>query len=170
MTAVALSIPIYILVLFVTLCCTTVVLVRLPPLLSSLLWLGVTFALTPLWIESSKNPSLHWDWFLWAKSYSVVLAVAWVELCRAIPERISPTVTGRSLWVILSLNILEAVMLDVFHGNYLNVAAGVLLCVSIAPRAANAAGFTVRRGCYIIELDIPSAWIVSYTAWNACFV
>jgi len=162
-------IPTEMAVLFLLLCTTALASLRLPPLVVAGLWLVVPLALAPGWIQLSRDPAMDWPTFLWVKTWSVVLACSWFALCRARPQTFSSTIVGRSMWLLLVVNIMEAVVLDWQGGHYMNAAAGALLCASILPRAAAGAEITKRHGCHLLEIDLPWAWIIGYTVWNSCF-
>ena len=77
-------IPVYILVLFVFLVLGAIGAFRLPPVLATVLWVTVPLALMPVWLETARE--YEWSWFLWAKTWTLVLACAWASVCCAWPR------------------------------------------------------------------------------------
>lgn len=121
--------------------------------------------LLPWWIQHAEH-----SLFGWVKIYSVALAVSWLLALRftALSEKKWTYYFG---FLILVLNILEAVILDVAKGNYINymnAAAGVLLIITLpGPHS-----ITVDEESPFRDLtwDIPLNWIIGYTIWNIVLV
>lgn len=108
--------------------------------------------------------------FYWAKIGTMLFAIMWLQLCRF-------TTIFEKKWVkivaflLLSLNILEAVLKDVSAGattGYLNALAGILLIASL-PRINS---MSVDHGSKHKDFlwDLPMLWIIGYTVWNWLFV
>ncbi len=99
--------------------------------LSWVTFLILPFVLLPWWIAHEEH-----SLFGWLKIYSISLSVSWALGVRftALKEKKWAYVV---IYVLLLLNIFEAVVLDIAEGhllNYLNAIAGVLLIVTM-PRA-----------------------------------
>ncbi len=116
-------ISIYIVALFVILVIGALGVFRLPPLLAALLWLAVPAALTPIWLDNSQE--YDWTWFFWAKVWSVVLGCAVGSAFVGSSKRSSLPVSV-AIWVLLAVNILEAVAIDASQGFWLNPLAASL--------------------------------------------
>jgi hypothetical protein len=138
---------------------------RLPAAWQALTWVAVPALLLPLWLQLGATH--HWSWFLWAKTWSVVLACAWFALCAARPG-IQRPVVAVTVQLFLGLNILEAVVMDWSRGATANAIAGLVLIASLA--LIRAPRVEARAGRPEIVFELGWSWIASYTVWNACFV
>ena len=164
-------VPTKMFVLFLFLCLAAVASLRMPPLVSAALWVAIPLALMPTWVMRGRDPDINWAGYIWAsvKTWSVILTCIWFGLCYSMPARFPSSLAGHSLWISLVINIIEAVVWDAMDGHYMNAAAGLLLCISILPRAQYEPNIRRRYGFYVLEFDLPWLWIISYTIWNSCF-
>jgi hypothetical protein len=136
---------------------------RLPATWEAVAWIAVPALLLPLWLQIGAEH--QWSWFLWAKTWSVVLACAWFALCGA---GMRPRIVAVTVLLFLGLNILEAVAMDWSRGSRVNALAGVVLIASLAlVRAPRVETQSDRRE---IAFDLGWSWIAGYSIWNACFV
>lgn len=138
---------------------------RLPPKWSALAWIVVPVLLTPLWLQIGKTH--HWSWFLWAKTWSVILACAWFAYCAARPT-MSPRFVAVTVHLFLGLNIFEAVVMDWSRGAPVNAIAGLVLIASLALVRTPRVEADASRA--EITIDLGWSWIAAYSVWNACFV
>lgn len=81
--------------------------------------------------------------------------------------------------VVLSINIIEAVLKDYKYGNYYNVIAGILLVLTIPRPGLTLFDSTQTKWsnvCYVntkkpndIVYTTTLFWVIMYTTWNMCF-
>lgn len=131
---------------------------------------GVTVIILPLlsvvWLIGSSL-----TWFGWAKAYSLVLGIAWIVLCRLtdIGQRRAAKIIS---YLILAINIFEAVAVDVVKGqfvNYLNAFAGVLLVFTLRDIDSITVDRAGKNKDFLWD-KMSLGWILGYTIWNYAFV
>lgn len=125
----------------------------------------------PLWIQNLDG------WFRIGKTLIVLIPINFVNIVRLSFQRKEHGWESlRKNWVlwvfylILSLNIVEASIKDLSLGNYFNTISGFILCLTIPlPQKAWCVG-TEKDDYYDLIADLPFAWSLLYTTWNAAFV
>lgn len=120
--------------------------------------------MTPYWLRT-----VHFDWFLWAKLYSVIFGIAVIQSFRFTSLGDKPWMT-KLLGFVLFANILEAVIQDATSPGLmhtLNALAGVLLIVSM-PSTSRIR--TDEHSPRDMLWDMDWTWILGYTLWNWMFV
>jgi len=130
-----------------------------------LAFLILPILLIPWGIYFDKNYSL----FLWLKTYSVPAAACIVLLYRFSQLEHKQWLTYL-LWLILALNILEAVVDSFVRGEpfmYLNAVAGIILIISIPKMNILVDNRDQKRDFLWM---MPLGWIIGYTLWNWTFV
>lgn len=131
------------------------------PIIALIVFLGLPLFLWPIWHKSGIN-----EIFLWAKIYSVTIGICGIIACRY-------TKLGKKRWpfivlyLLLALNIAEAVVLDITQGNLaniLNAVAGILLIITIPwiSKIYVDEESPFRDLCW----DMSYLWIIGYTIWN----
>lgn len=128
----------------------------------------------PLWFLN-----LH-SFFRWAKTISVLVPICFVSFVRISNdgnhENVMMSLKKKwPLWIlylILNLNIIEAVKQDIELGNFYNAIAGIILCITIPLptkhwRIGNHDG---KNSFAELIADLPLAWCLLYVTWNAAFV
>lgn len=128
----------------------------------------------PLWFLN-----LH-SWFRWMKSISVLIPLCFVSFIRIANDgkHNDKMASLRKMWplwilyVVLMLNIAEATMSDFGAGNLFNALCGVILCITIPlPTKHWYVGKNDGKKTFAeIIADLPIAWCLLYTIWNAAFV
>ena len=122
--------------------------------------------LLPYWLHQAA----HLDWFIWTKLLSVLVAISWFTALR-VTRLGSWTWALRSVWVLLAINIVEAVVRDASSrtpAGYLNAFAGILLVATLDRTDS----IEVDRKTGLRDLDwtkMALPWIVGYTLWNGVF-
>lgn len=135
------------------------------PIFALIVFLGFPMFFWPIWHKNGIT-----DIFLWAKIYSVCIAICGIIACRYTKLR-KKRWPFMALYFLLALNIAEAVMHDIIHGNpanILNATAGILLIVTI-PWIRE---ISVDEQSPFKDLcwDMSYPWIIGYTIWNWLFV
>ena len=129
-------------------------------------FLLVPLILTPYWVWVNEL-----GLFPWFKFYSVFFCVCWGTALRF-------TTLGNRAWarstipLLLAMNILEAVLLDIFgHGSAhaLNAAAGLLL-ITTMPYGSDSARIHSASGYCDLHYRTSKRWVIGYTLWNWIFV
>jgi hypothetical protein len=138
---------------------------RMPPRLAAALFLLAPLLLLPLWLQQDQAVL-----FSFVKALSVGIAAAFVCLLRGSrAQRPWALVAG---YLILFVNIVEAMLTEAAGGGILNVLAGAILLATLAlprfisVRSEPAGGAAARALIY--ELGTP--WVIGYTLWNFTFV
>lgn len=133
--------------------------------LSWAVFLILPIGLLPWWIIHEEH-----SFFGWLKLYSVTLSVSWFMAFRS-------TTLSEKKWayyivfMALTFNILEAVILDIaeaYYANYINAAAGVLLIITLP--GLRSISLDKESAYHDLAWDIPIGWIIGYTIWNIVFV
>jgi hypothetical protein len=119
--------------------------------------------LTPYWIASSV-----YDLFSWLKLYSV-LVFLWVTLTlkfSTLIEKHENTIKFL-LYLLLQVNIVEAVLMDASKQHFSNVLLGVVLMATLPSWKS----ITLKANTFLaIHWSPPLHWIIAYTLWNWLFV
>lgn len=127
----------------------------------------IVFLILPILLIPYGLYQDQYDWFWWMKTYSVPAAVCLITLYRY-------TILGEKnwmsllLWLVLVLNILEAVANEIETGQvltYLNAAVGLLLILTIPKMHMKVDKSKTRDFLWLI----PLGWIIGYTIWNWTF-
>lgn len=108
------------------------------------------------------------DLFAWLKMFSVAVGVLWLHVLRL--SQLGSRRWARGLGVaVLLVNMSEAVAFDAVGGNYVNVAAGLLLIGAGFRTGARA--MSVDPGPHRDLLwDVPLSWVVAYSVWDLAFI
>jgi hypothetical protein len=129
-------------------------------------FLLMPLVLTPYWIRVNEL-----GLFSWFKFYTVFFCVCWGTALRF-------TSLGNRGWarstipILLAMNILEAVILDLFsHGpaHHLTAAAGLLLIATL-PYGENTTRMDAPNRCSDLLYRVSVRWVIGYTLWNWAFV
>ncbi|MBN4062973.1 MAG: hypothetical protein COA82_07455 [Alkaliphilus sp.] len=116
----------------------------------------------PLWLGGVS------DWFLIAKTYTMAVAMLWFQATRSFQKLRTSKIMFGGLYLLLIINIIEAVFKDIQTGSYLNAFAGALLCITL-PTIKDI--IIDKDGKYNDVLwSMSKLWIVAYTIWNITFV
>ena len=128
----------------------------------------------PLWFIN-----LH-SFFRWAKSISVLLPICFVSFVRISNDGSHKDVMMSLkkkwplwlLYLILNLNIIEAVKQGFELGNYFNAISGIILCITIPlpTKHWRIAKHDGKKNFAELIADLPLAWCLLYVTWNAAFV
>ncbi len=119
--------------------------------------------LTPYWIASSA-----YDLFSWLKLYSVLIFL-WVTLTLrfSIFTKKYENAIKFSLYLLLQINILEAMLLDASKQHFANVLLGIVLMASLPSWRS----ITLKSHTFLaIHWPLPLHWIIAYTLWNWFFI
>ncbi len=116
----------------------------------------------PIWLGGVS------DWFIIAKTYTVVVSLLWTQATRSLQKLNKSKVMLGGIYFLLVINILEAVYLDIQTGRYLNAAAGVFLCIAI-PTIKEISIDKIGK-FNDLHWNMSKLWIVAYTVWNIAFV
>lgn len=153
----------YIISLFLLLLLLAETLRRLPLKTGILFWAAAPIILLPLWLHNSTN----WDWFLWVKTYSVLIPCLLLFILRH-KQRLSDRVIGWGWYILYTLNILEAVVFDMSSGNHLNALLGVALILLMPSPRTIQIEYGLKESN--LSFDLPLSWIMAYTIWNFGFI
>lgn len=136
---------------------------RLPVIAGLFVFLVLPALLSIFWSQSSTD----FNWFQWAKVYSVSLGASGVVALRA--HRIEKWGWGFPLIIaLLVLNIIEAILSELQNGLSLNILAAVLLLLCMpGPTAVRIANYKGHRE---VHYPVSLNWIIAYTLWNFTFV
>ncbi len=138
-------------------------------------WFFILALLTfPLWFIN-----LH-SFFRWAKTISVLIPICLVSFIRISNDGNHKDVLMSLkkkwplwlLYLVLNLNIIEAVKQDLELGNYFNAIAGIILCITIPlpTKHWRIAKHDGKNNFAELIADLPLAWCLLYVTWNAAFV
>ncbi|MBN4070030.1 MAG: hypothetical protein COA82_03895 [Alkaliphilus sp.] len=116
----------------------------------------------PIWLSGVS------DWFIIAKTYTAVLYLLWTQATRSLQKLNKSKVMLGGIYLLLVINILEAVYRDIQTGGYVNAAAGVLLCIAI-PTIKEISIDKIGK-FNDLHWNMSKLWIVAYTIWNIAFV
>lgn len=120
---------------------------------------------TPMVFFLNRLDTLSDPTFTMAKLYSVLFSAMLVWFIRHKPK----TVWGRRLRVLsFSINILEAVAVELFHGFWLNPLAGLLILVTI-PRWKTLEVEKDQVGERKLRWESTLLWVLAYSLWNNAF-
>ncbi|MBM7037515.1 DUF5692 family protein [Vibrio ulleungensis] len=149
---------------------------------SMFLFVGLPIMLTPYWMYMDNEVS---NWFVWVKVYSALMGAVGFMVIRF------SNFANKHRWyllfppLILSINILEAVIREIqvadIQGvsegllllggdwNYFNAAAGILNIVTICGWAGI---YAVTRGKNrdMVWPDMLWFWIIAYDIWNFAYI
>lgn len=156
---VALLILSYLLVIYVT-----YTLIRRSP------WvvLGV-FVLAPLVsIPFLINSKADVNWFVIAKTYTIVVYLLWIQATRMMKKLSRNKIMLTGIYLLLVINILEAIMRDFQIGSYLNSCAGIFLCITIPLVKDIHIDKEAKHNDLIWNMS--RLWVLAYTLWNITFV
>lgn len=103
--------------------------------------------------------------FMQIKTISVLVPICFLIYARVNPRALTPV--SYLIYGVIILNIVEASVIDVMTGNYLNLAAGLGL-ILLLPRPGEAWRIAGRHRNF--ELALPAYWPFLYTTWNLCFL
>ena len=118
-------------------------------------------------------------WFMTAKLYSVLLPLFFFSLLRYMAntqygEKIkSAQYIFWFFYLILQLNILEAIVRGAQSGAIINTLIGFVLCISmVTPKNKRWKLSKNTYGTYdfLVYFQPKIAWIILYTTWNLCFL
>lgn len=160
-----LSFP-YILLLFVVLISTQEIFHRYPRFTLAFFSIA-SIILFPCWVLLVGVE----DWFAWIKVFSVAIGIIVLSLFRT--TKLGNTkLLQWAVYLVLILNILEAVVKDAVAGNivnYFNATAGILLIATL--NRLNSIHIDAKGGHRDLHWGSMSLmWIVGYTIWNWVFV
>jgi hypothetical protein len=105
------------------------------------------------------------DLFMRIKTASVLLPTCFLVYARFKP-RIERFI-HRLIYAVIVLNIVEASVIDVKTGNYLNLIAAIALMLAL-PFSQKHWEISGRYNDYVVHL--PGFWPLLYTSWNLCFL
>lgn len=136
-------------------------------------FLVLPLALAPFWVWMGQTGAYgDAGAFPWVKLVSLQVGACWLTALRF-------TALGRSRWALgalflmLPLNMLEAVTQDAFGGHaahYLLALSGALLIFAV-PHPMQAIRIdSTGRYRDLVYVGMTRTWIVGYTLWNAAFV
>jgi hypothetical protein len=138
---------------------------RAPPKLMAVFWFVAPLALLPLWLSTSLEHD--WPGFLWVKAFSVTLGVTWISVCRGWADRLPAWAIRWPIFLILVVNVLEAVGQDLREGTVLNAIAGMLLVLTVAPPSRIE---VAPEGLRDLRFHLGVPWILAYGVWNAALL
>ncbi|MDZ7795370.1 MAG: hypothetical protein U5P10_17265 [Spirochaetia bacterium] len=138
-------------------------------------WFFILALLTfPLWFLNLEG------FFRWSKTLSVLIPLCFVSYIRMAnngrhQNRYPALKKQWPLWIlfgVLALNILEATITDFQMGNPFNALCGVILIITIPLPSTHwrIAKYDGHRHFGELIADLPIAWCLLYTVWNAAFV
>jgi len=130
------------------------------------IFLGGPLLLTPYWIQVNDL-----GLFSWFKYYTVFFCICWGTVLRF--TRLGNRTWARSsIALLLSMNISEAVVVDLVAGGWahlLNAAAGALV-IAISPFGADSARIDSASPYRDLLYGVSRRWVLGYTLWNWAFV
>jgi hypothetical protein len=128
----------------------------------------------PLWFLNLDS------WFRWVKTLSILVPLLFFSFIRISNDgkHLNSLMSLKKKWpmvilyLILILNIFEAMMQDVSALNYYNAICGLILIVTIPlPKNHWYVGKNDGKNTFAeILADLPLAWCLLYVSWNAAFV
>ncbi len=134
------------------------------PKITWLIFIIAPFALIPL-ARAQQN-----DYFVWVKVFSVAIGICWLQTIRY-------TALGQKswalwvAWVLVTINISEAVMQSLVHANtvnYINSITGLCLILTLPmPKQIHVDTTTPYRS---LLWNTPMIWVIGYVIWNWVFI
>lgn len=128
----------------------------------------------PLWFLNIDS------WFRWAKTISILVPLCFFNYVRISNDGHHQKLLGAlkkkwPMWVlylILVLNIVEAMLQDMGGANYFNAICGLILIITIPlPNKHWRVGKNDGKNTFAeIIAELPLAWCLLYVTWNAAFV
>ncbi|GGX45111.1 hypothetical protein [Saccharospirillum salsuginis] len=103
--------------------------------------------------------------FMQIKTVSVLVPICFLIYARVNAGALKPV--SFLIYGVIILNIVEASVIDMMTGNYLNLAAGLGL-ILLLPRPGESWRVAGRHRNF--ELALPTYWPFLYTTWNLCFL
>jgi len=131
----------------------------IPPSMTLFVALIIPLGLTSRWRRISRDEG--WSWFLWCKTYTVLLA-CYVILLSAV-EGISSELAAISIVILLIANIIEACIKDFQNGNNINGISGLIIAIMAPSWDSVTAGTQLLYG-------VSPYWIAAFSLWNIIFV
>lgn len=133
----------------------------------SFLFLALFYILIPIYFANEWNEQFSSTFFL-VKHYSLLVLIAILILFKKYSYFQKCKIAPLVFYLLLQINILEAVLTDVFAGFYVNGISGVILMITIP----------IKQKVYVdnkqktndLKWDLPLPWIIGYTLWNHIFV
>ncbi len=119
--------------------------------------------LTPYWISTNA-----YDLFSWLKLYSV-LVFLWITLILNFSKftQKHENAIRFLLYLLLQINIFEAVLLDASKSHFTNVFLGLVLMATLPSWKK----IGLKTNTFLsINWPLPMPWIIGYTLWNWFFV
>ena len=132
----------------------------------------LVFFVVPLfglpWIIKNMEAHFNGDLFLYAKIYSVAVGALFMFMGRF--TKFGETKWyGLTLYTVLAINILEAMIKDSVGGHYLNAISGLLVILT-APMPHTYGVRKHENGVVDNTAHYTRPWILLYTFWNLTFV
>jgi hypothetical protein len=93
-----------------------------------------------------------------------ILLTAWIMLPLS-HGTLQGTIWQWAIWLLLALNITEAIIYDAVKGQWLNAISGSLLIACMSP----AQGIVATGLHNVIVYPLPWLWLLAYALWNFCF-
>ncbi len=116
----------------------------------------------PVWLSQGQ------DWFVIAKTYTIIVYMLWIQLTRDVKKYQTSTVMIYGIYGLLIFNILEAMLRDFQTGYYLNVVSGLILCITIPTFKKISVDTTTKWRDLHWEKTV--IWMIFYAIWNVTFV
>ncbi len=116
----------------------------------------------PIWLSQGQ------DWFVIAKTYTIIVYMLWIQLTRDVKKFQTSTIMLYGIYGLLIFNILEAMLRDFQTGYYLNMVSGAILCLTIPSwKKISVDNSTKWKDLHWEKTTI---WMIFYAIWNITFV
>jgi hypothetical protein len=136
-------------------------------------FLVLPLTLVPYWVYLGQvGVYTGFGVFPWVKLVSLQIAASWLTALRFTALGSSRWATGL-LFLMLPVNMLEAITLDAFGGHlahYLLVLTGFLLIFTVPHPMRGIRIDTADHYCELRYVGMTRTWIAGYTLWNLTFV
>ncbi len=108
------------------------------------------------------------DWFIIAKTYTIIVYLLWIQFSRDIKKLNSSRVMFIGIYALLVINIAEAMLRDYQNGYYINTISGLILCLTIPSIKKMKVNTSKKWNDFNWDMGI--VWMFFYAVWNVTFV
>lgn len=134
-------------------------------LLTLTVFILVPLIFLPIWIIG-----YHFNWFFWAKMFSVTFFIGLLFFCGNTQLRQKQWIYSL-IWAVFAFNIAEAILYDLLANHsmqYINAITGLVLIITLPGPSQMKIDMTSPQ--HDFSWNMSYHWIITYTLWNWVFV